>query len=185
MSHLLFSWGVEPLTGGQPERRTLAGSPPQCRSMQWNTCIHIRKHREYKTVFQLHLPASAPWCNFVFLHLFREAVVSPECTFQLTLHQTGLYPVTYVPSSFNTSRNQTKISHALFPCSDLQHGHPNAGLSRYGYSDVQRGEDTCRHAWPGRHCCLQCLCPGVHPGDPRRIERWLIFEPGRQRHFPG
>ena len=114
MSYLLFSWGVEPLTGGQPERRTLAGSPPQCRSIQWNTCIHIRKHREYKTVFQLHLPASAPWCNFVFLHLFREAVVSPECTFQLTLHQTGLYPVTYVSSPLNTSRDQMKISHALF-----------------------------------------------------------------------
>ena len=85
MSHLLFSWGVVPLTGGQPERRTLAGSPPQCRSMQWNTCIRIwRKRRLGDCVSTLfHLSAGAPRSHFFlhFLHLSQEAVLPLECTY--------------------------------------------------------------------------------------------------------
>ena len=75
---------------------------------------------------------------------------------------------------FNRLLAQSDINGESFMClhfvsfSDVQHRHPSAGLSRYGYGDVQRGEDTCRHAWLGRHGCLQRLCPSFNSGAPRR-----------------
>ena len=141
--------------------------------MQIHAVKHLLAHlEEYETMFQLcstFLPAPHGAIFSCTSCIFSERLccLSSVLT-QLALHQTGLFPVTYVQSSF--CRNQTRITYKCFhfvSFLDLQHGHPSAGLSRYGDGDVQRGEDTCWHAWPGCHSCLQCLCPGVNSGEPR------------------